>query len=337
MKQSRFNELTAVSNREVFEEYPYLCDSGEAKVRWLEYRKAYNLAAGLESDTAFPLQLDFELNSTCNLRCRFCLHGNERVKRRVLGFDLFKAAIDEGQRHGLVSIKLNYINEPLIIKDLERYIRYARSAGVINVYFATNGTLLTPTRSRSLIQAGVTKIMISIDAITAETYHAMRGADVYDRVVENILEFIHIRDRMTMRGERGPVVRVNFLKTDQNIHEAEAFIEYWTPIADAIGFQDKIELPGVETDKGDHDSWEKDLTDFRCSFPYKMMVVDADGNILPCCTFSGREMPMGKVDESGDAIERAWNSDQMRELKRLHLEGRWRENPICKHCVGGCS
>ena len=48
------------------------------------------------------------------------------------------------------AIKLNYVNEPLIRKDLIKFIEYAHKAGIIDIYLSTNGMLLTNKMSDEL-------------------------------------------------------------------------------------------------------------------------------------------------------------------------------------------
>ena len=63
-----------------------------------------------------------------------------------------KEVIDEGISKGLKSIRLNYINEPLIRRDIIKFIKYARDAGILDIFFSTNGSLLTDDVSRDLIK-----------------------------------------------------------------------------------------------------------------------------------------------------------------------------------------
>lgn len=323
----RPSELTATLGRELFDACPDDVTDPSDRLRWDRFVASYHLAHQLISP-AFPVQLDFELNSTCQLACAFCTHGVMKVPKRLLSFDLFKAAIDEGAAHGLVSIKLNYINEPLLRRDLEDFIRYARSKGVLNVYFATNGLLLTRARSRSLIDAGVTKILISIDAVEPETYRTMRGGDYLATVEKNIRGFIEERDAL---GLRFPLVRVNFLRTELNVDEADRFLERWEGVADMVGYQTQVSVPGSG---GEPLRADEDLSGpFRCSFPSKLLVIDSEGQILPCCTFSGRSMPLGKLGEV--SLSKAWDSFAMNKLRRLHQEGRGLEDPICSFCITG--
>lgn len=324
MTTSRANELTAVVNRSRFDDLPFGVDSIDDQDRWRRFRVQYHAAHAFRSRPDFPLQIDFELDSRCNMRCSFCLHGNTKVERAGLTFDQFADVIHEGQEHGLVSIKLNYINEPLLVRDLARYIRYARAHGVLNTYFATNGLLLTEKKAIELIEAGLSKIMISLDAVSASMFLAMRQSQEFDRIVRNIERFLEIRERL---GVKHPLLRVNFVKTNTNIEEADAFVARWTGVADMIGLQDQVQVPNAETKKG-----PRDLSQFRCSFPYKQLIVDSTGQILPCCTFSGREMPLGRLGEL--TLKQAWDSLGMRHLQRQHATGTWRDNAVCAACLG---
>lgn len=323
--EARSGELTSIINRDIFDEMPGDVP-GDQRERWASFRRSYHAAHDLMEPEGFPVQIDFELNSTCQMRCAFCVHGQKRVAKKEMSFETFCRAIDEGERNGLCSIKLNYINEPLLRPDLTRFIRYAKEHGVMNVYMASNGLLLTRQIARELIDAGLSKLMISLDAVTPETYELMRRNKHLKTIEENIRALINMRHVM---GVSWPIVRVNFLRTEQNSHEADAFIEKWTGIADSIGFQMQVQVPGVNSGVMPRDE-EKT---FRCSFPSKQLVVDVDGNILPCCTFNGREMPIGNVQDM--TLKEAWHSEKIRALRELHRVGGWRLNPVCAHCMGG--
>ena len=328
VQQPRQHELTALQNRELFDLFPGSPrHSGDTR-RWQEFRMKYHQAQRLEAVNDFPLQLDFELNSTCQMSCAFCLHGSTQVEKSYLSFEQYKNVIKQGAEYGLCSVKLNYINEPLMLDRLPEYIRYAKAHGVLNVYFATNGLLLDKERSMQLIEAGTSKIMISIDAATKETYQAMRSNSGFDRIVANIKNFIALRDSMALRW---PLVRVNFVQTPKNIHEIGQFIQQWRGVADAIGFQRQVQLPGQDDDMLPSTCYHED--DFRCSFPYKLMTIDSNGDILPCCTFSGKPMAIGHVDTM--TIKAAWDSKNMRYLRDTHRVADYRHIPRCLHCIGG--
>ena len=83
-----------------------------------EYRRMWDATSKLELETDFPLQLDFELNYSCNFSCPMCTWNAETTSRfgkdKWFPFEVWTELIDEAISKGLKSIRLNQINEPLI-------------------------------------------------------------------------------------------------------------------------------------------------------------------------------------------------------------------------------
>lgn len=313
------NKLTAIANKNLFDNIPGGVTNVFDVKRWHDFRDKYHRAEQLECVSDFPLQIDFELNSTCQMKCGFCIHGQGKVSKKLLGFDRFKRVIDEGAKHGLCSIKLNYVNEPLLLPDLTRYIDYARSKGVLNVYFATNGLLLTEAWSKRLIDAKVSKVMVSLDATTPETFEKMRHSAKFSMIVANIIKLINLRDDM---GLDYPLVRVNFLKTEINGHEADEFLRQWEDVADMVAHQGMMNIPGSTG------VVREEIP--PCVLPFKLLAIDSSGDILPCCGFVARAMPLGNIDNM--TLVEAW--DKGKHLRQLHKDGKGATNPICAHCLG---
>ena len=319
--ENRNNESSTVSNRELLETAP----NGVNLKHWITFREQYNNAANLvENDT--PAQIDAELNSNCNLKCAFCVHSVRYIRRSLLGFDTFKQVVDQAIDLGTRSLKLNYMNEPLLLGGLEKYIEYARAAGMVNVFFSTNGILLTEKRAEKLIKSGLTKIFISIDAVNESTYKELRQSSMFQFVVSNVLKFIEKRNSL---GLQYPLVRVNFLRNTVNQAEEQEFIKFWTGKADMLAIQTMNEL--IDNESGLFIRPEK--TDYRCSFPFKQLVVTACGDILPCCTQHGVKLRLGHI--STMTLSEAWNSEPMKKLRALHKFGDYRTNDICNHCING--
>lgn len=322
----REHELTGVVGRAMFEDPPPDAHPDDLP-RWRAFRKAYHAAARLDAVAAFPLQLDFELNTTCQMRCTFCAQTASPPKLRLMTFDTFATAIREGEAHGLCSVKLNVNNEPLLRRDLPRFVRFAKAHSVLNTYIATNGLALGEVMAREIIASGLTKVMVSLDATTAATYRQMRNSTQFGRIVANVRHLIELRDII---GSPTPLVRVNFLRTEINKHEADDFLAEWTGIADGIGFQEQLGVPGV-TAPLSRNGRPSD-PEFRCAFPFKMVALAADGDIRPCCPFSGVDMPLGNLADM--TIKEAWDSDQMATLREMHRAGLGLVYPSCEHCQG---
>ena len=310
-----------IKNKNLLEE----CPDGINEHDWAEFRKSYKQGERFEF-LENPVQIDIELNGSCNMKCPFCLHGYEKRPHALMRMDSYKKLIDEAIEFGIRGLKLNYINEPMLRRDLEECIAYAKSAGMLNVYMVTNGTLLGPKRRATMIDSGITKVFISVDATTSETYNKQRLSGKFDLVVNNILEFIEERNR---RGLRYPLVRVSFLKNKLNAHEEDEFIKFWSGKADMMSIQKMNELP--DRDSGILIEAKSEEKSKGCSFPFKQLVVDYEGDILPCCKMGGKALALGNIEDTG--LREAWESNQMKTLKTMHKENRWKENATCNRCI----
>lgn len=318
----RPNEFSAVVSRDKFEECPPDTDPE----KWSQFRDRYNSAAKLVHHPG-PAQVDIELNSACNLRCSFCIQSVRDMGRHKLAWGAFTRAINEAVSLGAYSLKLNYQNEPLIRKDLEKHVRYAREAGMVNVFFSSNGILLKEDRAVELIEAGLTKLFVSIDATNSETYRRQRGNGYYNDVVRNIKRFIEIRNGL---GKEFPLVRVNFLRNRGNMLEEELFLKMWTGVADMVIIQKMNELIDSTTDLFIREEEEED---FKCSFPFKQLVIRANGDVLPCCPMNGIDLRLGNVHHS--TLEEIWNSEKAKSLRAVHERGGYKEIGPCRHCIDG--
>lgn len=321
-------ELTGIIGREAMN----LLEGVIGEKRWREYREIYEQASNLEIETNYPIQLDFELNSSCNLKCTMCPLSVEsnvgKGKETWFSSDKFKEIIDDGVTKGLKAIKLNFLNEPLIRDDLSDFIAYAKEKGVCDIYLSTNGMLLTEKRSLELIRTGLTRIQISIDAYDDGTYNKVRPGGSLQKVKENIDTLIKVRKRL---NSLTPLIRVNFVRTEVNEHELSDFVNFWRDKVEMIGVQEMIKPPKSTKQLRSNTTQKKQKTGFRCSFPFKLMAINCEGDIMPCCTFYAEKMKLGHI--SKESIEEVWKSEEMHRLRQLHKEGRYFENPVCKACI----
>ncbi|HYS42917.1 MAG TPA: radical SAM/SPASM family putative metalloenzyme maturase, partial [Geobacteraceae bacterium] len=112
----------------------------------------------------------------CNLGCFMCVKQTDGcgMTEGEMSPERF-AALEPAFPH-LEALVLNGIGEPLLNPHLEEFIRTARqsmpAAGWIG--FQSNGLLLTDSRAHSLVEAGLDKICISIDAASPETFRKVR-------------------------------------------------------------------------------------------------------------------------------------------------------------------
>lgn len=305
--------------------------------KYAAYREQWRRTQNFELETEMPTQLDFELNPSCNMKCPMCpwsaVEGFGEGRQSWMPFEDYKAIIDEvGGR--VMSINLNHVNEPLIRKDLPDFVAYAISKGIMEVMFNTNGMLLTEEMSRRLIEAGLTKLSVSIDAITQETYDKIRVGGNFEKILDNIEVFLQVREEMSADY---PLLKVTFLRLTTNEHELPAFLEIWRDRAELISIQNPVNpfdgFLGAErnAELGLMRPAEKSVEDRRCPQPFQRMTIRADGTVHPCCGFRGVDLIMGNVFASG--VEAVWNGESMKRLRGLQKAGRYHENEVCRKCI----
>ncbi len=285
----------------------------EYRKKWFEYPQKFILAD-------FPLHIDAESTNACNLRCAMCTRNFMTEKIGNMEFKLFKKIIDESADYGLPSLKLNLRGEPLLHPQLPKMVKYAKEKGILEVQFNTNGLLLDEKKAQELIEAGLDRIIFSVDGATKETYEKIRGGSNFETVVHNIRKLIEIRDSM---GLRKPVVRVQMVKMKENAHEIEQFIKMWINVANRVGLITKRE-PLV---KG---KVERKLEHFPCFQIWQRIVVWWDGTVVMCCGDWHGEYRLGNAYES--SIYELWHSEKYNRVRELHKQGRFDEISVCAKC-----
>ena len=141
--------------------------------------------AGSLRPAAGPVVIVLDMSSKCHLRCQKCFvyhsdmqyrlgHMPEAVFEKVK--PLFKTALEViGHENG----------ECMLHKRFIEMVREIKASGC-RFMFNTTGQLLTEERAQQLVELGVDKIMLSIDATEADTYARLHKGGKLDKVMAGI-------------------------------------------------------------------------------------------------------------------------------------------------------
>ncbi len=297
------------------------------KSRWNKYRNNYKESTKCKFSclTEYPIQIDFELNGTCNYSCDSCTYSSEvnSGHREMIAYDDYRRIIENGIDKGLMAVRYNYHNEPLLKRDIGKYILFAKQAGILDTYLSTNGSILDEGMSIYLISSGLDRLQVSIDAASSKTYHNIRKGGDYNKVVSNVMGFIRIKKKL---GKTLPTLRVNFVKQPDNIDELEEFCSYWLEQGvDSIGIQNY-------QDWGVDDIDVPDSYRYQCDLPFNHLVIRFNGDILPCCSFFSDKLVIGNIKT--ERVEDVWNGKYISGLREKQIGGiGWRSIEICRKCV----
>lgn len=293
---------------------------------WEEEYKAYRAAwvknAKEQIVSEWPLLVDIEIASICNLKCPMCYTITEEFKRKVhaklMEDNLFYKIIDEiGGK--VPAIRLSLRGEPTLHPHLIEYIRYAKEKRIKEVSFLSNGSKFNDSFIKELIEAGADWITVSIDGVREE-YNNIRKPLKFEDTYEKIKNFSEIKK--TMDAHR-PVIKIQGIwpAVKKNLEE---YYNMFEPITDLIAFNPLI-------DYLDNDTNIVYDEDFSCPQLYQRIIVAADGQVLMC---SNDEENMNVIgNANSEKIYDIWHGDNLQKAREIHKNPcGFKDIPVCRKC-----
>jgi MoaA/NifB/PqqE/SkfB family radical SAM enzyme len=274
------------------------------------------LATGRDRAPILPEIVQIESTNICNAKCVFCPRDEMHRRQGVMSFDLFKKIVDECAELGITHVRVHNYGEPFIDRRLVEKVRYAKGKGIQEVGMISNGSLITEEVARSVIEAGLDAINISVDAGGREVFESTRIGLKYDKVIDNVERLVRLRAEL---GRRRPKLILSFVRQNNSADE-QAFIEHWTAIADKIHITDLHNWAGTLN--------RHSGVNYPCYRPWLTFTALWDGRVSLCCAdFDGRTI-LGDLRTS--SIQQIWNSEAYRAVRREHLQS---GGPaICQSC-----
>ena len=211
----------------------------------MSYKSDIEKANRIKEAVDFPEVVLLDNFNGCNLSCSMCDHKNIRNYRKIemLPLALYKRIIDEiAATNPAVRVWEIFFGDPFLIRDIADRVRYAKDKGLTDVVTNTNGVLMTPERSEAVIRAGLDAIYVGVDAATQETYDKIRVGGDYEKTKSNVLRY---RDLLKQCGRPEQQIYVQFVLSDINEHEVDAFKQYWTSEGVKVKIRPKISWAGL--------------------------------------------------------------------------------------------
>ena len=309
--------------------------------------------------------LDIELTTICNLRCKTCY--NPFLQQKALSVKDFLYILEQGSalaKH----LRLDGLwltisgGEPFMHPDILTLLRTARDRGVVGIAIITNGTLFTNEIYHEINRLKIDEVMISIDGGNRETHDDNRGAGAYDRMISGV-RGLHRECPTIFTGS-------TLTLTSKNIDQ----IPEYAKLAFDLGFCYAWINPPLESGRlpGNHLSITKEqndkaselvrkidnytlkygfdiyynlpyyalsdpispFTDLQtaCPFARNNLTICADGNVLPC--LYSRDYVLGNIFK--DDLINIYNLPDLENYRKGNLLA-----PECQQCqlaafCGGC-
>jgi pyrroloquinoline quinone biosynthesis protein E len=307
-----------------------------------------------ERPRRFPLKLQIEASSRCNLCCPSCSHSREQGNGEHLSEDNFCRILSRLPWQP-ARVVLSGIGEPLTNPQFFSLVDILAERK-IRCEFHTNGTLLGARMRQAILSRDtIDTVNISCDGAQKKTFESLRRGADFDRWRRYVGEFL-----AEARQRRGKplTVGVNMVISQANLDEIGDILR----LARALGFDGIHAIHPIPLDDTaaalcpsptasstvNREYLSKLGRDLglnvacyfrrnkvppaalpRCLLPWEYMFVRANGDVAPCCALFGSE----KGAVVGNILEQEfgeiWRGPQAREFRRTSAAG---TNALCRIC-----
>ena len=296
------------------------------------------LAQVLPLSTPFVVQI-FPVYA-CNFKCSYCIFSIEESARGfisdkvVMDFDLFCKCIDEMKTfpEKIKVLRFVGIGEPLLHKKISDMVKYAVESEVANtVEVLTNASLLNHEMSDSLIDAGLNRLVVSLQGTSARKYSEVCDTDIdYDQFISNLSYFFEkkINTQLYVKvidcALDGEEDEKKFYHLFGDICDSLA-IEHAVPIHKGINYDDVLDPESLEVTQFGLPVTEVAI----CPQPFFTMQINPDGKVVPCFSF---EYPGIMGDCRQESVTDIWNGTCFQKFRRTMLEGTKGVSESCHDC-----
>lgn len=302
-----------------------------AYLAWKKHRKLRQMLFSLSGKVLdYPETVFFELTNHCNYDCIMCPKTQIPQREREKGFmniKLFKKGIDNVAEIGTPAVALHGFGESMLHPEFLDFVRYAKDAGIPEVFLFTNGSLLNEDYARELIEIGLDRLAVSFEGATSKTHESVdRGSD-YKRDKRNVERLIEIKDRM---NKSKPIIEVNSVLLDKTRNEIEEIKKMWGKKADVVSIQTYMR---VYADQMSELLSDKEVPKERkiCTAPATQLMVYWDGKVSPCCGDCFADIIVGDLREQN--ISEIWRGEKINRLRNRMFQKKY-DGLICEKCEG---
>ena len=215
-------------------------------IEFKKYREDYNASINYQKNYKildFPITVTLEMINRCNLKCIMCYTDHHKKTKATLTLEDLDKFLEECKNFKPPAIIIGLGSEILMYKGIKEVVTKITKANFLDVMFSTNATLLNEEMSKFLIESGITRILISLDAATKETYKIIRSKDELEKVENNIMKLVELKK---MYNTNLPIIRLSYAVQKENINEIKTFKNKWENIVDYIDIQELINFDPVK-------------------------------------------------------------------------------------------
>jgi radical SAM protein with 4Fe4S-binding SPASM domain len=291
---------------------------------------------------SMPMGLSIEPTTSCNLRCSECPSGMRSFTRPtgMLVQENFEKMVDQVKRK-LIWLTFYFQGEPYLNKDFLKMVKYAHQKGLYTMT-STNAHYFTDEIAKETVESGLSRIIISMDGITQETYEQYRKGGTLEKVKDGISKLVEWKKKL---NSSTPHIVLQFIVFGHNEHEVEdvkklgmemGVDEVKLKSAQIYDFSNAHLIASDEKysrykKQGDSYSIKASLMN-HCWRMWSSAVVTWDGKVIPCCFDKDAHYQVGNLDTT--PFKEVWLSPAYHDFRSKVLIDR-KSIDICTNCTEG--
>jgi len=307
----------------------------------LNYLLSY---VGICRYTHMPTFVSIEPANYCPLHCPECPVGQsgDNNNRQVLSLALYKQILEQVSPW-VHTIQFYFQGEPLLNPDLPEMIRLAHQQKIYTIV-STNGQKLSKQLAQKLVEAGLSRIIVSIDGLSEESYSSYRKGGNLHKALAGLG---YLREAKRERGGKTKI-EIQCLCLRSNEHEWEMLRRSYKKMgADCLTLKtaqfydyengnplmpqnNKYCRYAQGKDGKYYPKNRMGRTIQRCRRLYMGCVIDVNGNVLPCCFDKQRQYVFGNIQQQ--PIETCWKGDEAQERRKKLLHN-MPTLSMCQNCT----
>ena len=283
---------------------------------WFKFK--WNYFPRFRCVAQFPMNVDIEVSSVCNLKCDHCFRQYMDIgENDLMPFDMYKQIVEECGAYGLFTLKFSMRGEPTCHPRLAEMVEYAKRKGIKEVWINTHGGNITEKSAVALMKAQPDWITVSFDGL-GEMYESIRKPLKYEESLERLKILRVCRDKYS------PDTLLNVQTLWSAIKDNPGqYIDIMKSIVDRVAYNSDMNFQEIMLVPDDS---------FVCPRLWQRLAITSKGDFLKCPSDFQKEEVMGNISDK--TVKQIWDEVQ-KSNRNKHLALRKNESVICNKCHHG--
>ena len=280
--------------------------------------------------------VQIQTQSLCNGGCIMCPYPETRkaLPQGEMSWDLFINIVDDVATSSSVgSVTLMLQNEPLLDKRLPQAIAAVRSRRPdVMISLSTNGQLLTRALLTGLVEAGLTSLVFSVNALRPDTFLRIEPGLDYDTVMANLSD-------LADDPPAGLSVCVKMLVVSKNEAEMASPDTFLGFVAPLLRSGIKVALDPISNRAGSLRAYRDLLVrpegqsshhKTYCDDLFTSLNILFNGDVIGCCADWERRGVLGNL--AAMTIDEVWSGAEAQRRRALVLARGYAGLDPCSTC-----